>query len=152
MVFVLSILGSFAAGTLGSLATTPNIPTWYAALNKPPLNPPNWVFGPVWSLLYLLMGIALALIILKTTKLSKKNAYTWFGLQLVLNALWSVVFFGFHAPWVGVVVIALLIAAILMNIRAFYKIKPVAAWLLVPYLGWVCFATYLTVSIAFLNS
>ncbi len=151
VVFAGSIAGSFAAGVIGSLATTPNIPTWYAALVKPALNPPNWVFGPVWSTLYLLMGIALALIILEPAKQSKKKAYSWFGLQLLLNAAWSLVFFGLHAPWFGVAIILALIVSIVMTIIEFYKIKRVSAWLLAPYLGWVCFATYLTVAIALLN-
>lgn len=151
-VFAASILGSFAAGAIGSLATTPNIPTWYAQLEKPILNPPNWVFGPVWTLLYLLMGIALALVILEPGKKSKKKAYIWFGTQLALNTLWSLVFFGLQTPWLGVVVIAALIASIVMTIREFYKIKKNAAWLLLPYLAWVSFATYLTVGVALLNN
>lgn len=152
MIFAGAIIGSFAAGAIGSLATIPNIPTWYGTLVKPPLNPPNWIFGPVWSVLYLLMGIALALIILKANKQSKQNAYFWFGLQLTLNTIWSLVFFGLHSPWLGVVVIIALIISILMTIRKFYRIKKSSAWLLVPYLAWVCFATYLTVGVAVLNS
>lgn len=151
MVFILSIAASFAAGAIGSLATIPNIPSWYAALVKPALNPPNWVFGPVWSVLYLLMGIALALIILQAGKRSKKKAYFWFGLQLALNALWSLVFFGLHSPLLGVVVIIALIVSIIVTIRKFRNINKYSAWLLVPYLAWVCFATYLTIGIALLN-
>lgn len=151
MVFFLSIAASFTAGAIGSLATVPNIPSWYAALEKPVLNPPNWVFGPVWSVLYVLMGIALALIILEPGKQPKKKAYFWFGLQLALNTLWSLVFFGLHSPWLGVVVIIALIVSIILTIREFYKINKYSAWLLAPYLAWVCFATYLTIGIALLN-
>jgi tryptophan-rich sensory protein len=151
MVFILSIAASFAAGAIGSLATVPNIPSWYTALVKPALNPPNWVFGPVWSVLYLLMGIALALIILQASKRSKKKAYFWFGLQLALNALWSLVFFGLHSPLLGVVVIMALIVSIMVTIREFRNINKYSAWLLAPYLTWVCFATYLTIGIALLN-
>lgn len=151
IIFIAAIIGSYASGVIGSLATIPNIPTWYAALEKPLLNPPNWVFGPVWSVLYVLMGVALALVILAKTKRSKNNAYTWFGVQLALNTVWSLVFFGLHSPWLGVVVIAALIVSIIMTIRAFYPIKKAAAWLLLPYLAWVSFATYLTISIAVLN-
>lgn len=151
MVFVLSIATSFAAGAIGSLATVSNIPSWYAALEKPALNPPNWVFGPVWSILYLLMGIALALIILDVSKRSKKKACIWFGAQLILNTLWSFVFFGLHSPWLGVIVIIALIASILLTIREFYQINKSSAWLLAPYLAWVCFATYLTIGVALLN-
>lgn len=151
MVFFLSIATSFAAGAVGSLATIPNIPTWYAALEKPALNPPNWIFGPVWSVLYVLMGVALALIILKSSKLPKQRAYFWFGFQLILNTLWSLVFFGLHSPLLGVIVIIALIATIALTIREFYRISPSPAWLLAPYLAWVCFATYLTVGISLLN-
>jgi translocator protein len=152
IVFVVSILGSFSAGAIGSLATIPNIPTWYAALNKPPLNPPNWVFGPVWSVLYLLIGATLALIILTITERSKKRAYFWFSLQLILNAAWSLVFFGLHLPWLGVAVIIALIISIIMTMHEFYRINRLTAWLFAPYLAWVCFASYLTVGIALLNS
>lgn len=151
VVFIASIIGSFAAGAIGSLATAPNILSWYAALEKPPLNPPNWVFGPVWSVLYLSMGLALALVILKTSKQPKKKAYFWFGLQLILNTLWSLVFFGLHSPWFGVVVIVALITTIILTIREFYGVKRCSAWLLAPYLVWVCFAAYLTVGVALLN-
>lgn len=151
LVFVVSILGSFSAGAIGSLATIPNIPTWYATLNKPPLNPPNWVFGPVWSVLYLLIGAALALLILTVVDGTKKKAYFWFSLQLILNAAWSLVFFGLHLPWLGVAVIIALIISIIMTMREFYRINKLAAWLFAPYLAWVCFASYLTVGIALLN-
>ena len=151
IVFAASILGSLAAGVVGSLATMPNIPTWYAALEKPLLNPPNGVFGPVWSALYIIMGIALALVIIEATNAPKKRAYIWYGAQLALNTIWSVVFFGLHAPWAGVVVILALIASIVMTMREFYRIKKVAMWLLVPYLAWVSFATYLTIGVALLN-
>lgn len=151
LIVIGSVLGSLAAGAIGSLATTPNIPTWYAGLDKPPLIPPNEVFGPVWSLLYVLMGIALALVILKQTDQSKKLAYTWFGIQLVLNTVWSLVFFGAQVPWAGVIIILLLIGSIVMTARAFYDIRKLSAWLLLPYLLWVSFATYLTIGVAVLN-
>jgi translocator protein len=152
IVFVVSILGSFSAGAIGSLAAIPNIPTWYATLNKPPLNPPNWVFGPVWSVLYVLIGAALALVILAVTERPKKRSYFWFSLQFTLNAAWSLVFFGLHLPWLGVAVIITLIISIVMTMREFYRINRLAVWLFAPYLAWVCFASYLTVGIALLNS
>lgn len=151
LIFIGSIILSLTAGAIGSLATSANIPTWYATLDKPPLIPPNEVFGPVWSILYVLMGIALALVILAPPKLSKKNAYIWFGIQLVLNTVWSLVFFGARTPWAGVIVILLLISSIIMTARAFYDHNKLAAWLLAPYLAWVCFATYLTIGVAVLN-
>ena len=152
LVFIGAILSSLAAGGIGSLATVPNIPTWYEHLDKPALIPPNGVFGPVWTILYVLMGIALALVILDKTSESKKQAYVWFGVQLALNTLWSIVFFGLHQPWLAFIVIIALIASIIMTMRAFHKIRPLTMWLLVPYLAWVCFATYLNVGVALLNS
>jgi tryptophan-rich sensory protein len=148
---VASIAVSFAAGGLGSLATIPNIPSWYTGLDKPPLLPPNEVFGPVWSVLYLLMGIALFLVWNRTTESPALKGYYAFGLQIVLNTVWSIVFFGLHLPWLGVVVIIGLIAAIVWTILEFKKHSKIAALLLVPYLLWVCFATYLTLGVAFLN-
>ena len=148
---VASVAISFAAGGLGSLATIPNIPTWYVTLDKPPLLPPNEVFGPVWTVLYLLMGIALFLVWNRHTKDSATKAYYAFGLQIVLNTIWSIVFFGLHLPWLGVVVIAGLIMAIIWTMFEFKKHSSLAMWLLAPYLAWVCFATYLTTGVAFLN-
>ncbi len=152
LVFIGAILSSLAAGGIGSLATVPNIPTWYEHLDKPALIPPNGVFGPTWSVLYVVMGIALALVILEKTSESKKQAYVWFGVQLALNTLWSIVFFGLHQPWLAFIVIIALIASIIMTMREFHKIRPLTMWLLVPYLAWVCFATYLNVGVALLNS
>ncbi|MGH7217883.1 MAG: TspO/MBR family protein, partial [Candidatus Microsaccharimonas sp.] len=105
----------------------------------------------VWTSLYIAMGIALAIIILKSTAQSKKWAYIWFGAQLALNTIWSLVFFGLHAPWAGAAIILALITAIILTMREFKKISVAATWLLVPYLAWVCFATYLTFGIAILN-
>lgn len=148
--FACSIIVTFAAGAIGSLATIPNIPSWYAGLDKPPFLPPNEVFGPVWTILYLLIGTALALVI-RQKGAHKTPAYVWFGVQLVLNTLWSLVFFGLHLPWVAAVIILTLIASIVMTMRYFRRITPVALWLLVPYLAWVCFATYLNIGVAVLN-
>lgn len=152
LVYIGSILLSLATGFIGSLATTPNIPTWYAQLTKPPLLPPNWVFGPMWTLLYILMGVALALLITHSAKhTEKRSAYIWFGIQLLLNTLWSIVFFGLHLPWVAAVVILALIAAIIMTTVTFRRFIPGTTWLFAPYLAWVCFATYLNLGVAILN-
>lgn len=150
LVYAGSILVSFVAGTIGSLATIPNIPSWYAALDKPPFLPPNQIFGPVWTLLYLLMGIALALVVLSSTR-NKKPAYAWFGVQLALNALWSIVFFGLHLPWLGTVIIVALIISVIITIIKFRQLVPASTRLLMPYLAWLCFATYLNVGVAILN-
>lgn len=150
MIYTGSILLSLAAGAIGSLATVPNIPSWYAGLAKPPLLPPNEVFGPVWTVLYVLMGIALGLIITHKAA-GKKPAYIWFGVQLALNTLWSIVFFGLHLPWVAAIIILALLAAIVITALKFRQFVPVTTWLFVPYLAWVCFATYLNIGVAVLN-
>ena len=150
VVFIVSILISLAAGGIGSVATVPNIPSWYAGLDKPPLLPPNELFGPVWTALYILMGIALALVILHQAN-SKKYAYIWFGVQLVLNTLWSIVFFGLHQPWAAAAVIIALIASIIITMKEFRRFVPISLWLFVPYLAWVLFATYLNIGVAVLN-
>lgn len=150
IIFTGSILLSLAAGGIGSLATIPNIPTWYASLDKPPLLPPNEVFGPMWTFLYVLMGITLALVVIRKAS-HKTQAYTWFGVQLVLNTLWSVTFFGLHQPWLAAVIIVALIGSIIMTALKFRQIVPATLWMFVPYLAWVCFATYLNVGVAILN-
>jgi len=150
MKLIASLVIPFVAGAIGNLATLPNIPTWYADLEKPLFNPPNFVFGPVWSVLYLLMGISLYLV--WTTKAKgKAAAYIAFTAQLVLNTAWSLLFFGLHSPELGILVILLLIGAIVTTIINFYRFSKPAAYLLVPYLLWVSFATYLTVGVALLN-
>lgn len=148
---VVAIGASLAAGAVGSLATIPNIPTWYAELEKPFFNPPNWVFGPVWTLLYVLMGISLYLVWTATSKKPKRPLYTLFGVQLALNTLWSLVFFGLHAPWAGVAIIVLLWACIIATMRLFWPVSKVAAYLLIPYAAWVTFATVLNTAVALLN-
>lgn len=148
----LCVAVSFAAGFIGSIVTIANIPTWYAALDKPPLNPPNEIFGPVWSLLYLLMGVALYLVVLaRASQGLKRSAYGWFAIQLALNTAWSFAFFGLHLAWLGFIVIIGLLAAIIMTIISFEAISKWAARLLYPYLLWVSFATYLTLAIALRN-
>jgi len=148
---ITSVLLPFVAAAIGSLATFPNISTWYATLDKPFFSPPNWIFGPVWTVLYLLMGLSLYLVWVARYKKSKKLAFGVFGLQLALNALWSLVFFGLHAPWAGVVVIILLLVCIIAAIRLFLPISKVAAYLLLPYVAWVGFATLLNLAVAMLN-
>lgn len=131
------------AGLLGMIFTTPAIPGWYAGLLKPSFNPPNWIFAPVWNLLYTMM--AAALFIVSGTKASHERSWALytFAVQLILNAVWSVVFFGAHSPLGGLVVIVLLWLAILLTILRFKPISGLAAWLLVPYLLWVSFASLL---------
>lgn len=148
---LISVGVSFLAGAIGNLATNPNIPTWYADLDKPAFNPPNWVFGPVWTLLYILMGVSLYLVWTSPSVKGKPAPYVWFGFQLMLNALWSIVFFGWHMTGLAVVVILGLLASIIVTARLFWPISRPAAYLLVPYMAWVSFATILNISITRLN-
>ncbi|HUY62338.1 MAG TPA: TspO/MBR family protein [Candidatus Paceibacterota bacterium] len=139
-----------AAGIVGAVFTTPAIPTWYAGLAKSALTPPAWVFGPVWTTLYALMGIA-AYLAWRTRAPSAGRALWLFALQLALNVLWSVVFFGYRAPAPALLVIALLWLAIAATIAAFAKLSRAGAWLLAPYLLWVSFAAYLNLAIVLMN-
>jgi tryptophan-rich sensory protein len=142
----------FAAAALGSLATLPNIPTWYAGLEKPFFTPPNAVFGPVWTILYGLMAIAGWLAWrADAIEVDRKAALTAFGVQLVLNVAWSLAFFGMHNTLAGLGVIVLLLAAILWTIAAFRLVSKLAAALMLPYLAWVGFATALNAGIYVLN-
>ena len=145
------IIGSLAAGLIGSIATMPNIPTWYATLVRPPLNPPNWVFGPVWTTLYILMGIAAFLVWQRRDHPAARQGLALFAVQLALNALWSWVFFAFHTLGLAFVVVVGLWLAILGTMERFYRVYPPAAYLLVPYLAWTTFASYLTGAYWYLN-
>jgi len=148
---IASVLISQAAGAIGSLFTVQNIPTWYAGLNKPLFNPPNYLFGPVWISLYFIMGIAFYLVWRKSETENIKAAVWLFMIQLVLNALWSVIFFGYKNPMLGFMEIIILWVFIVLCIVKFYPISKVAAWLLVPYLLWVSFASVLNFKIWMLN-
>jgi len=147
-----AIVASLAAGVIGSFATTTKIGSWYAELDKPLFNPPNWIFGPVWTTLYIMMGISLYLVWISRSDESKKSAFITYGVQLALNTIWSLVFFGLEQPWAAFVVILLLIASILLTMREFAKFNEISVYLLMPYLGWVAFATYLNLGIALLNT
>jgi tryptophan-rich sensory protein len=149
---VVSIILCQLAGIIGSLFTASAIPGWYATLNKPSFTPPSGLFAPVWTLLYLLMGISLFLVWRsKTDPIRWKTALSVFGLQLFLNALWSVLFFGLRSPLAGLVGIICLWAAIVATIALFSRISKTAAWLLTPYFLWVSFALLLNASILALN-
>jgi benzodiazapine receptor len=143
-----ALIAPFAVGALGSVPTARSIPTWYRTLEKPSWNPPNGVFGPVWTSLYALMGIALVLVRRQPTTPSRDAAEAVFGLQLALNLAWSFVFFGARSPRGGVAVIAMLWASIVATIATFWRVDRRAALLLAPYLGWVSFASLLNAEIA----
>jgi translocator protein len=149
---LVAIVASELAGVAGSLFTIPSISTWYAALTKPALTPPSWLFGPVWTTLYLLMGIAAFLAWKKGLQQKEvRVALSLFGIQLILNVLWSVVFFGLHDPLLAFVNIILLWIAIICTMVAFRKVSPSAFYLLIPYILWVSFAAYLNLAIVMLN-
>ncbi len=154
---IIAIVVSELAGIIGSVFTTPSIAGWYAGIVKPVLNPPAWVFGPVWTTLFALMGIAAFLVWSSYAEASEdkkkgiKVALILFSTQLVLNTLWSIIFFGLHSPGGALVEIMFLWLAILATIVVFYKISRPAAWLLVPYILWVSFAGYLNFAIWSLN-
>jgi tryptophan-rich sensory protein len=141
----------FAAAAVGSLYTTPAIPGWYASLQKPAWNPPNWVFGPVWTLLYLMMSVAVWLVWRERGFAGATLPLALFFLQLILNALWSVIFFGWRNPALALVEIFFLWAAIFATMLAFWRVSHTAGWLMWPYLLWVTFAGFLNLNIWKLN-
>jgi benzodiazapine receptor len=146
---VFSALVVVSASVIGQVATLPNIPGWYAGINKPGFTPPNWVFGPVWTTLYVLMAVAFWRVLVR--RRVSDPASLAFLVQMALNAFWSVAFFGLHNPVFGLWVIVALEAAILVTIRLFYRVDRIAAWLLVPYALWVGYATLLNAAIVRLN-
>lgn len=147
-----AIVVSLSAGFIGSAFTAPAIPVWYESLVKPALNPPAWVFGPVWTALFVLMGIAAYLVWRKGLSRSDvKVALAIFLGQLVLNTLWSIIFFGLQNPGAALLEIFILWLAILATMIVFYKVSRRATWLLLPYILWVSFASYLNYAIWMLN-
>lgn len=147
-----AIIVSELAGIIGSIYTAPSIPVWYQSLIKPNLNPPSWVFAPVWTTLFLLMGVS-AFIVWKRG-LNRRDVRVALGIfivQLLLNTLWSMIFFGLQNPGLALIEIVLLWLAIVATIIAFAKISRPTVWLLVPYILWVSFAVYLNFAIWFLN-
>jgi translocator protein len=144
---------SLSAGVIGSLAGAGGESmAWYSTLEKPPFTPPDWVFGPVWTLLYLLMGVAAFLVWQKgLDRGTVRVALIWFLVQLVLNALWSPAFFGLQRIDLALVIIVLLWAAVVVTTYYFLRVSRPAGLLLIPYLSWVSFATILNMSIWWLN-
>jgi tryptophan-rich sensory protein len=149
---VIGIIICSTIGFLSSVVTQSSVNGWYMTLNKPSFNPPNWIFAPVWTALYILMGISAGWVWAKGFhhKWVKTGLYH-FGFQLLLNGLWSIVFFGLQQPFWGLLVILTLLVAIILTIKWFKVVSKVAAILLIPYLLWVCFATVLNYKIWELN-
>jgi len=142
----------FAAAGLGGLVTTPNIPEWYAQLAKPAWTPPSWVFGPVWSCLYLMMAVSAWLVWRKDGLTKAKLPIGMFAGQLGLNSAWSVLFFGLHSPFGAFVDIILLWVAIVATVAVFWHWSRWASLLLVPYLAWVSFAALLNLAMWRMNA
>lgn len=149
LVFWLAVVA--AIGAVGSWVTLPQIPGWYAGLAKPWFTPPNAVFGPAWTLLYLMMAVAAWLVTRLPPSSNRTVAIAPFTVQLAFNAIWSPVFFGLHAPRFGLAVIVALLVSLAATIAVFWRINRTAALLLVPYLAWVCYATALNGAIVVLN-
>jgi len=149
---LISIVACQCAGAIGSIFSITAIPTWYAALQKPPFTPPNWLFAPAWIILYLLMAISAFIVWRRgSDNLQVRRALFVFLIQLILNTLWSVVFFGLESLLYGVVVIVALWIAILFTILKFFRISTTAGVLLLLYILWVSFASVLNVSVWVLN-
>ena len=140
-------------GYLSGKVTQESITTWYPTLIKPVFNPPNWIFPIAWTILYIMMGVAGGLIwnYLESDQEKVKKAFTFFIIQLALNALWSYLFFGLHNPFLALIEIILLWLMIFETYTQFKKIDKIAGMLLIPYLAWVTFATVLNASIWWLN-
>ncbi|MBD3282645.1 MAG: tryptophan-rich sensory protein [Candidatus Portnoybacteria bacterium] len=151
LIFLASIVICEGAGIIGSIFTAPSVDSWYRTIERPSFNPPDWVFAPVWTLLFLLMGVSLFLIWKNGVNKKNKKAIILFFIQLVFNILWSVMFFGLESPLLGFIVIVVLWIFILKTILAFRDLSKIAAWLLIPYIAWVSFAALLNLSILILN-
>jgi translocator protein len=146
------VFGSIVVGSIGSLATYPAIPTWYRFLLKPSFSPPNWLFGPVWTLLFTLMGVAAYLVFKEGLKKPQvKAALSMFAVQFVFNVAWSFAFFGAHSPSLGLMVILILWFLIVFTLILFKRVNSLAGYLLIPYFLWVSFAMILNAAVYSLN-
>lgn len=148
---VLCLVFTIGIGSLGAVFTAPEIPSWYAQLQKPFFNPPSWIFGPVWTLLYTLMGISLYQLWNASPAKERKPALVFFFVQFTLNFLWSFIFFRLHEILLALFELSLMCGAIIGTIYLARKVKTSAAWLLVPYLCWVTFAGVLNFALWWLN-
>ena len=148
----ISVTVCLTIGFLSSFATQSYVNDWYLELNKPSFNPPNWIFAPVWTVLYIMMGVAAGIVWAKGFyHIWVKTALYHFGIQLLFNALWSIIFFGFKNPFAALLVILALLVLLIFTIKWFKVVSQTAALLLIPYLLWVCFATALNYKIWEMN-
>ncbi len=148
---IFSLIIPLSVGAVAGMFTSQSVPTWYASLNKPSFSPPNWVFGPVWTTLYILLGISFFLIWKENPSKQRNLAITVFAIQMLLNFAWSFIFFYFHLIGAALIEIILLWISIVAMIYLYYKIKPIAAFMNIPYLLWVSFASILNAGYYFLN-
>jgi tryptophan-rich sensory protein len=153
--FVISIIICESVGIIGSFSTFSSISNWFPTLVKPWFSPPSWLFGPVWIILYFLMGLSLYLVWNSKVELPKqkyrKQFFMIFGIQLILNALWSFLFFGLKSPISGLMDILFLDIAVAMTIIFAYRVSKYSAILLTPYMAWIAFATTINFEIVLLN-
>jgi translocator protein len=150
--FIVSLIIPLGLGALAGMATSEAIPEWFATLNRPSFSPPNWLFGPVWTILYILLGISFFLVWKQVPGTDRNRALFAFGVQMVLNFAWSFIFFYFKMLQLALIEILVLWLSILVMMLWFYRVKPLAAYLNIPYLLWVTFATVLNAAYYFLNS
>ena len=145
------LVACLAVSAVGGLITATGVGGWYSALNRPEFNPPNWVFAPVWTVLYVLMAVAAWRIWRSPETVLRGRALALFGAQLALNLLWSFLFFGFQLIGVALIEILILLSAIVFTTVVFWRIERLAGWLFVPYVLWVSFAAVLNLSLWWLN-
>lgn len=152
LAFIINIAITLSVGALGGWATAKSVQTWYPTLNKPSFNPPNWLFGPVWISLYLLIGIAAYLVWIRRDKIVHfPRTVAIYLIQLLLNLAWSFIFFYLHEIGIALIEIILLLIFIIINAITFYKINKWAGLIFIPYILWVSFASFLTYNIFILN-
>lgn len=148
---IISILIPLALGAIAGRFTAQAVPEWYASLSRPSFNPPIWIFGPVWTVLYILLGISLYLIWRQNPDKERNNALRIFSLQMFLNFIWSFVFFYFNYIGLALIIIIGLWLSIVFMLISFYKLKPLATYINIPYLLWVTFASVLNAGYFILN-
>jgi translocator protein len=152
LLFVIALGICLLAGYIGSYYSTPEIPTWYAGLEKPDLTPPSWVFGPVWTVLYIFMGISLYWVLETGVKSQDaKLGMILFIFQLLLNVIWSYIFFNLHSTFFSFLIIIMLWAVLLCTIVQLFRVSIPASVILVPYFCWISFAAYLNYALLIMN-
>jgi translocator protein len=151
LLLAICIIGVVCIGALSSLFTVQSITTWYTQINKPNWNPPNELFGPIWTFLYVLMGVGLYLVLRSKHSFYRSTGLALFAVQLILNFFWSVIFFYWHQMGIALIEIVLMLGTILVMIYNFKKINVTAAVLQVPYVLWVSFATVLNAVLWWMN-